>query len=382
MATIYNGLTRNIWSGTWSPSGEHPIVLSNEVRGGLQHVSGDIGDRLTDISGQRLQEGMLVYVKNAYDNISGDTFYQYILGSGEVRDISTGAVPNNPSNWTIATLSISVNSLSDIGNVNNTAPEDNQIIAWDANTSEWVPTSDFTGNVLSTTGFTLIDANNETFTGNVYGSVFVDDSTILVNADIGTFNGTLYGSVFADDSTILVDAENGTISWHVLSDVPDLVEKTSDTGGALIPVGTEAERDVIPTTGAIRLNTTATVFEGYNGSEWVPFDKDRADQETILEFPVPGTYAVDIFNGDVYQTAEYKIQSKSAEGVEFSTFAVVFGGTPATTVDTEYGVIQTHNTNITNFYSETDVNNNITIFCNVLYSNTKVSFKKLSLTNN
>lgn len=380
MSVNYNGLTRNIWTGTWSPSGNHPIALSNELRGGLQLISGGVGDQLINIPGQRLQDGTLVYVKSSYDNISGDTFYQYRLLAGETRDISSGAVPNNTNNW--SKLSVGSNRLQDITDVSDIAPLDKQIIAWDANVGEWIPTSDFTGNVLSTTGFTLIDADNETFTGNVYGSIFADDSTILVDADSGTFTGTLYGSVFADDSTILVDAENGTISWHVLSDIPNLVEKTSDTGGALIPVGTDAERDVIPTAGAIRLNTTATVFEGYNGSEWVPFDKDRADQETILEFPVPGTYAVDIFNGDVYQTAEYKIQSKSAEGVEFSTFAVVFGGTPATTVDTEYGVIQTHDTNITNFYSETDVNNNITIFCNVLYSNTKVSFKKLSLTNN
>ena len=72
----YDGLTRNAWTGTWSPSGDHPIVLDTEIRGGLRHVSGDLGDQLTDISGQRLQEGMLVYVKNTYGSVTGDTFYQ------------------------------------------------------------------------------------------------------------------------------------------------------------------------------------------------------------------------------------------------------------------------------------------------------------------
>ena len=54
----YNGLTRNQWPGTWSPSSNHPIVLDTEMRGGLRYVSGDSGDKITDITGQRLQDGI------------------------------------------------------------------------------------------------------------------------------------------------------------------------------------------------------------------------------------------------------------------------------------------------------------------------------------
>ena len=378
MAAIYDGLTRNIWTGTWSPEGDHPIVLSNELRGGIHYVSGTPNDRLLDIPGQRLQEGMLVYVKSAYDNITADTFYQYVLLPGESRDVSTGAVPNEEANWSRATLSISVDYLSQIGDVSNITAVDNQILTWDSATNEWTPKSEFVGDVVSATGFTLIDYNNETFTGNVFGSVFADDSTILVDADSAIFNGTLYGSVFANDSTLLVDAENGSISWHVLSDVPRLVEKTSDTGSALMPTGSSAERDATPGIGYVRFNTSKTVFEGYNGHSWVPFS---GDSEYILEFQNTGTYQIDIFSGDIFQSAEYKIQAKAAEGVQFSTFAVVFGGDAASTVHTEYGVIQTQNINIADYYAETDANNNITIFCDVLYPNTKIVFKKQSLTN-
>ena len=62
----YNGLTRNQWPGTWSPSSSHPIVLDTEMRGGLRYVSGSVGDRLSNITGQRLQDGMIVYVENGY----------------------------------------------------------------------------------------------------------------------------------------------------------------------------------------------------------------------------------------------------------------------------------------------------------------------------
>jgi len=99
MATDYNGLTRNTWPGTWSSSGTHPIVLDREVRGGLRYISGDVGDQLTDIEGQRIQEGMLVYVKNTYDSVTGDKYYVYKLQAGETRDPSTGAMPNSAANW-------------------------------------------------------------------------------------------------------------------------------------------------------------------------------------------------------------------------------------------------------------------------------------------
>lgn len=95
----YDGLTRNTWTGTWSPSGTHPIVLDTEVRGGLRFVSGEEGDRLEDIPGQRLQEGMLVYLKNEYGAFQGDKYYKYLLLEGEERDLSTGEMPNDSLNW-------------------------------------------------------------------------------------------------------------------------------------------------------------------------------------------------------------------------------------------------------------------------------------------
>lgn len=104
MTTNYDGLTVNQWPGTWSPTGEHPIVLDREIRGGLRFVSGDSGDRLTDITGQRLQEGMLVYLKQGYTDsgieFKSETFYQYKALAGQTRDSATGRLPNAPSNWT------------------------------------------------------------------------------------------------------------------------------------------------------------------------------------------------------------------------------------------------------------------------------------------
>jgi hypothetical protein len=108
MTTNYDGLTRNNWPGTWVPSGNFPIALDTELRGGLQSLSGTLGDRLTDISGQRLQEGMLVYLKTGYTagavTRTANTYYTYKLKAGEVRDAATGSMPNNEDNWSLAAM--------------------------------------------------------------------------------------------------------------------------------------------------------------------------------------------------------------------------------------------------------------------------------------
>ena len=103
MAGNYDGLTRNLWPGTWSASASHPIVLDAELRGSLRSISGAIGSRLTDITGQRLEEGMLVFVKTGYvaGGFTRDSggYYQYSLLPGESRDVNTGASPNAEANW-------------------------------------------------------------------------------------------------------------------------------------------------------------------------------------------------------------------------------------------------------------------------------------------
>jgi len=139
----YNGLTRNAWTGTWSPSGDHPIVLDTEIRGGLRYVSGDAGDQLTDIAGQRLQEGMLVYVKNTYGSVDGNKFYQYSLLSGESRNTSTGDMPNAAGNWTEVTFGGSISAIGDIANVSSNAPSTGQVLKWSG--TEWAPASDLGG---------------------------------------------------------------------------------------------------------------------------------------------------------------------------------------------------------------------------------------------
>jgi len=100
----YTGLTRILWPGTWSSldGSTYPVIIDQDLRGTLQFITGDPGNQLTDISGQRLEEGMLVYVKNGYTSSgivrSSETYYQYKALPGESRNIS-GELPNADANW-------------------------------------------------------------------------------------------------------------------------------------------------------------------------------------------------------------------------------------------------------------------------------------------
>jgi hypothetical protein len=109
MPTNYDGLTRNTWPGTWSTDTNAPIALDTELRGTLQSISGAAGDKLTDIAGARIQEGMLVYLKTGYTagavTRDSDTYYTYKLQGGESRSAVTGAVPNAEANWAQIDLS-------------------------------------------------------------------------------------------------------------------------------------------------------------------------------------------------------------------------------------------------------------------------------------
>ena len=49
-----------------------------------------------------------------------------------------------------------------------------------------------------------------------------------------------------------------------------LINATSATGAAQLPVGTTAQRPASPVTGQTRFNSTLVVTEVWNGSAWTP----------------------------------------------------------------------------------------------------------------
>ena len=109
-------------------------------------------------------------------------------------------------------------------------------------------------------------------------------------------------------ATIVTRAAKGTPLTHVEVDVnftnlnSDKVEagavvaKTSGTGSAVVPTGTEAQRDGSPSAGYLRFNSDATSFEGYDGSAWGSIGGGATD-DVIYENAATITTTVTIVTG-------------------------------------------------------------------------------------
>ena len=62
--------------------------------------------------------------------------------------------------------------------------------------------------------------------------------------------------------------DDANFASTVTNSLATKVAKTSSTGSAQIPVGTEAQRDETPAEGYFRFNSDTNQFEGYNGTAW------------------------------------------------------------------------------------------------------------------
>jgi hypothetical protein len=71
-------------------------------------------------------------------------------------------------------------------------------------------------------------------------------------------------------TTAFVTAADALITSDINTKDGFNVKKTSNTGSALLPAGTQAQRDGSPVVGAIRFSSTLVGWEGWNGTNWVP----------------------------------------------------------------------------------------------------------------
>lgn len=97
------------------------------------------------------------------------------------------------------------------------------------------------------------------------------------------------GDQYFNTTSNVLKIYNGS-SWQDAAVSGDaVVTKTSTTGSGQLPSGTTGQRDGSPSAGFIRFNSTDTVFEGYNGTEWGSIggggpglDGGGTDEESVI----------------------------------------------------------------------------------------------------
>jgi hypothetical protein len=76
------------------------------------------------------------------------------------------------------------------------------------------------------------------------------------------------GDLYFNTTTDRMRVYDGAAWNDAVVDTNGVVTKTSATGSAELPSGTEAQRDGSPSAGYLRFNSDSTSFEGYDGSAW------------------------------------------------------------------------------------------------------------------
>lgn len=81
-------------------------------------------------------------------------------------------------------------------------------------------------------------------------------------------NALLTGALYFNTSTNYMKVYTGSAWSTAYTDADAYVQRTGATGSAVMPAGTEAQRDGTPVAGYFRFNTDVDKFEGYNGTSW------------------------------------------------------------------------------------------------------------------
>ena len=181
---------------------------------------------------------------------------------------------------TIPEGSIAFNLLSDL------TPQLGGNLDVNSNTITGLPASPSAG--TEATSKTYVDAGDATNAGNITTNttniatnatnIASNDTDIATNVTNIATNVT---NIATNTTNIATNVTNiaarlplagGTMTGDIVFNsgqtIDGYVPRTSTTGSAELPSGTEAQRDGSPSAGYIRFNTDVDQFEGYNGTTW------------------------------------------------------------------------------------------------------------------
>jgi len=114
------------------------------------------------------------------------------------------------------------------------------------------------------------------------------------------------GAFRFNDTLDALEFWNGT-AWEIVasSATNGFVEKTSDTGSAIIPTGTTGQRDTSPLAGFFRYNATTGNLEYFDGVIWKTVSASATGSFVPQSVPVSGTPSAEIPVGTTAQRQSF-----------------------------------------------------------------------------
>lgn len=172
---------------------------------------------------------------------------------------------------TVATNIASVNTAaSDIAKIIDVANDLNEAVSEIETVANNIASVNTVGtNIANVNTVAGISANVTTVAGISANVTSVAGNSANINTvatNIANVNSV--GTNIANVNTVATNIANVNA---VAAEIPNLatkVNKTSDTGSAVIPSGTTAQRDGSPANGYFRYNTSVNSFEGYVNGAW------------------------------------------------------------------------------------------------------------------
>jgi hypothetical protein len=161
-------------------------------------------------------------------------------------------------------------------------------------------------------------AGDATDIGTVATNIANVNTVAGISANVTTVAGLDTEIAALGARTVEIDA-----LYAEIDDIATKVSKTSDTGSAVLPVGTTAQRDASPSAGFLRFNADLDEFEGYNGTAWSSVGGSAITNDTATSTDVFPLFA-DATTGtaaNVY-TSDAKLLYKPSTG-EFKSQQLV-----------------------------------------------------------
>jgi hypothetical protein len=200
------------------------------------------------------------------DTLTRKGYVDSILGSATDAATSAAAAASSASNaatsasdasTSAGVAGLNATSASDSASAAATSASNAATSASSASTSATAAATSATNAATSATNAAAsYDAFDDRYLGSKSSAPSVDnDGDALVTGAL--YFNTTNNAMYVYDGSSWTEAYTGTV-----------VAKTSSTGSAIIPVGTDAQRDGSPSTGYFRWNTDQASAEIYDGSSW------------------------------------------------------------------------------------------------------------------